>query len=131
MLIAFQTNRSDAHRVVLKDVQPNHTGKYRCEVSGDSPSFNTVMVSGYMHVASEYLAKRILHLSKDNTTCTAKTERGSSTRSWANIFLPMNSDMSKYVTKRAEVNSVPRTHIDMIFMNEIEYCDFMESSSAK
>ncbi|XP_018055539.1 PREDICTED: uncharacterized protein LOC108691986 [Atta colombica] len=46
------TNRSDAHRVVLKDVQPNHTGKYRCEVSGDSPSFNTVMVSGYMHVAS-------------------------------------------------------------------------------
>lgn len=46
------TNRSDAHRVVLKDVQPNNTGKYRCEVSGDSPSFNTVMVSGYMHVAS-------------------------------------------------------------------------------
>ncbi|XP_018370295.1 PREDICTED: uncharacterized protein LOC108765903 isoform X2 [Trachymyrmex cornetzi] len=46
------TNRSDAHRVVVKDVQPNHTGKYRCEVSGDSPSFNTVMVSGYMHVAS-------------------------------------------------------------------------------
>ncbi|KAL0133223.1 hypothetical protein PUN28_000767 [Cardiocondyla obscurior] len=45
-------NRSDEHRVVLKDVQPNHTGKYRCEVSGDSPSFNTVMVSGYMHVAS-------------------------------------------------------------------------------
>nr|XP_031837735.1 uncharacterized protein LOC116429205 isoform X1 [Nomia melanderi] len=46
------TNRSDAHRVVLKDVQPNHTGKYRCEVSGDSPSFNTVVVFGYMHVAS-------------------------------------------------------------------------------
>ncbi|KZC09396.1 hypothetical protein WN55_11139, partial [Dufourea novaeangliae] len=46
------TNRSDAHHVVLKDVQPNHTGKYRCEVSGDSPSFNTVLVSGYMHVAS-------------------------------------------------------------------------------
>ncbi|XP_076682458.1 uncharacterized protein LOC143376228 [Andrena cerasifolii] len=46
------TNRSDAYRVVLKDVQPNHTGKYRCEVSGDSPSFNTVLVYGYMHVAS-------------------------------------------------------------------------------
>ncbi|XP_067213651.1 uncharacterized protein [Linepithema humile] len=47
-----ETNQSDANRVVLKDVQPNHTGKYRCEVSGDSPSFNTVMVAGYMHVAS-------------------------------------------------------------------------------
>ncbi|XP_011156842.1 uncharacterized protein LOC105193880 [Solenopsis invicta] len=46
------TNRSNAYQVVLKDVQPNHTGKYRCEVSGDSPSFNTVMVSSYMHVAS-------------------------------------------------------------------------------
>lgn len=75
----FQTNRSDAHRVVVKDVQPNHTGKYRCEVSGDSPSFNTVMVSGYMHVASEYLEKRTLHLRKDNTVCTAKTKRRSST----------------------------------------------------
>jgi len=81
LLITFQTNRSDAHQVVLKDLQPNHTGKYRCEVSGDSPSFNTVMVSGYMHVASKYPEKRILHLSKDNTTCNAKTERRSSTRS--------------------------------------------------
>lgn len=74
-LIAFQTNRSDAHRVVLKDVQPNHTGKYRCEVSGDSPSFNTMMVSGYMHVVSEYLEKRILYLCKDSATCTAKAGR--------------------------------------------------------
>ncbi|XP_066591260.1 uncharacterized protein [Prorops nasuta] len=45
-------NRSDAHRVVLKDVQPNHSGKYRCEVSAESPSFITVMVSGYMHVVN-------------------------------------------------------------------------------
>jgi hypothetical protein len=76
MLIAFQTNRSDAHRVVLKDVQPNHTGKYRCEVSGDSPSFNTMIVSGYMHVVSEYLEKRILHLCEDSATCTRRLREG-------------------------------------------------------
>ncbi|XP_017759605.1 PREDICTED: uncharacterized protein LOC108550370 isoform X1 [Eufriesea mexicana] len=45
-------NRSDANRVVLKDVQSNHTGKYRCEVSGDSPTFNTITVFAYMYVAN-------------------------------------------------------------------------------
>lgn len=53
-LITFQQNRSDANRVVLKDVQSNHTGKYRCEVSGDSPTFNTITVFAYMYVASKY-----------------------------------------------------------------------------
>ncbi|XP_020286866.1 uncharacterized protein LOC109856232 [Pseudomyrmex gracilis] len=45
-------NRSDTHRLVLKDLQPRHTGTYRCEVSGDAPDFTTIMVSAYMHVAS-------------------------------------------------------------------------------
>lgn len=74
MWITFQINQSDAHQVVLKDVQPNHTGKYRCEVSGDSPSFNTVMVHGYMHVASEYILRKIyfIHLSKNNIICDAQ-----------------------------------------------------------
>ncbi|XP_012135999.1 uncharacterized protein LOC100878213 [Megachile rotundata] len=43
--------RSNDHEVVLEDVQPTHSGKYRCEVSGDSPSFSTLTDSGYMYVA--------------------------------------------------------------------------------
>ncbi|KAG8255722.1 hypothetical protein J6590_085949 [Homalodisca vitripennis] len=31
------------------------SGKYRCEVSSDAPHFHTEVVSGYMHVVSEYL----------------------------------------------------------------------------
>ncbi|XP_047343092.1 uncharacterized protein LOC124946435 isoform X1 [Vespa velutina] len=46
------TNRSNANYVILKDVQPSNSGKYRCEVSEDFPSFNTLMVFDYMHVAS-------------------------------------------------------------------------------
>lgn len=64
MWIIFQINQSDAHQVVLKDVQPNNTGKYRCEVSGDSPSFTTLMVYSYMHVASEYIEKNVFCTSK-------------------------------------------------------------------
>ncbi|KAG5873861.1 hypothetical protein JTB14_025478 [Gonioctena quinquepunctata] len=43
-------NRSDSNRVVLKEVQPEVTGKYKCEVSTDAPNFYTVMDSGYMYV---------------------------------------------------------------------------------
>lgn len=52
--VILQLNKSDAHRVVLRDLQPNYTGKYLCEVSGDSPSFTTLVDVGYMHVASKY-----------------------------------------------------------------------------
>lgn len=54
LLITLQLNQSDAHRVVLRDLQPSHTGKYRCEVSGDSPSFTTITVAAYLYVASKY-----------------------------------------------------------------------------
>ncbi|XKL63249.1 hypothetical protein PGB90_005613 [Kerria lacca] len=41
---------SGPNEVVLRDVQKNLTGKYRCEVSADAPSFHTQVVSSHMHV---------------------------------------------------------------------------------
>ncbi|CAH1176024.1 unnamed protein product [Phaedon cochleariae] len=46
----FQLNKSTYNRVVLKDVQPEVSGRYKCEVSSDAPNFYTFMVSGYMFV---------------------------------------------------------------------------------
>ncbi|KAK2581478.1 hypothetical protein KPH14_005144 [Odynerus spinipes] len=45
-------NKSSANNVIMKDVEPNNTGRYKCEVSADFPFFTTLMDSGYMHVAS-------------------------------------------------------------------------------
>lgn len=46
------TNQSNAKYVTLKDVQPINSGKYRCEVSEDFPTFNTISVYDYMQVAN-------------------------------------------------------------------------------
>lgn len=46
-------NRSDDHNVVLNQVDPSLAGKYRCEVSTDSPEFITRKDTSYMHVVSK------------------------------------------------------------------------------
>ncbi|KAI4503442.1 hypothetical protein M0802_001664 [Mischocyttarus mexicanus] len=46
------TNQSNAKYVTLKDVQPINSGKYRCEVSEDFPTFSTISVYDYMQVAN-------------------------------------------------------------------------------
>ncbi|CAG2056748.1 unnamed protein product, partial [Timema podura] len=45
---------SGAHQVVLRSVQMDLAGKYRCEVSADAPSFHTYVVSSHMHVVCEF-----------------------------------------------------------------------------
>lgn len=54
-----QLNRSDEHNVVLNNVGSSLAGKYRCEVSTDSPTFITKRESGYMYVISKYTSTYI------------------------------------------------------------------------
>jgi hypothetical protein len=49
----LQVSQSGANKVVLRDVQIELAGKYRCEVSADAPTFHTEVVSSHMHVACE------------------------------------------------------------------------------
>lgn len=49
----LQLDKSSPHEVVLKNVQPEVTGKYKCEVSTDSPNFFTLMEAGYMYVVGK------------------------------------------------------------------------------
>ncbi|XP_036144028.1 uncharacterized protein LOC105832552 isoform X2 [Monomorium pharaonis] len=106
------TNRSDAHRVVLKDVQPNHTGKYRCEVSGDSPSFNTVMVSGYMHVVSLPNGDPTLRIEKlryavgDTVrgNCTVPSGNPPANVTWTVNGKPVNSSFVMNISEKVDDN---------------------------
>nr|XP_034184074.1 uncharacterized protein LOC117606127 [Osmia lignaria] len=91
--------RSDAHHVVLKDVQPDHSGKYRCEVSGDSPSFNTLIVSGYMYVANlpngdpQVRVEKIRYAVGDTVraNCTVPSGKPPANVTWTVNDVPVNS----------------------------------------
>ncbi|KAK9871060.1 hypothetical protein WA026_011341 [Henosepilachna vigintioctopunctata] len=48
--IDVDLSKSNSNEVVLRHVQPDVTGRYKCEVSSDSPNFYTMMVSGYLYV---------------------------------------------------------------------------------
>ncbi|XP_063228946.1 uncharacterized protein LOC134534412 [Bacillus rossius redtenbacheri] len=48
--VNVDVSRSGAKQVVLRDVQMDLAGKYRCEVSADAPSFHTEVVAKHMHV---------------------------------------------------------------------------------
>ncbi|XP_065170158.1 uncharacterized protein [Atheta coriaria] len=56
--------KSNQNAVVLRNLQPEHSGRYKCEVSTDAPNFYTHIQSGYMHVLSEYYMFRVLLVCK-------------------------------------------------------------------
>ncbi|XP_018321812.2 titin-like [Agrilus planipennis] len=48
--IDVDLNKSNLHAIVLRNVQPEISGTYRCEVSTDAPNFYTNMMSASMYV---------------------------------------------------------------------------------
>ncbi|KAG5894510.1 hypothetical protein JTB14_026893 [Gonioctena quinquepunctata] len=52
--IDVDMQKSSPFKVVLRNVQPEVTGRYKCEVSSDAPNFYTHMQSGYMYVIGKY-----------------------------------------------------------------------------
>jgi len=55
----IQEHRSGNKSVVLRDVQRELTAYYKCEVSGDQPTFHTEVKSALMLVVGELNPKRI------------------------------------------------------------------------
>ncbi|KAL6443942.1 hypothetical protein ACFW04_001729 [Cataglyphis niger] len=110
-------NQSDAHQVVLKDVQPNHTGKYRCEVSGDSPSFTTLMVYSYMHVASlpdgepQLLVEKKRYAVGDivRGNCTVPSGNPPANVTWTVNGIPVNSSFIMNITNKVGDNQQQMT----------------------
>ncbi|XP_074025465.1 uncharacterized protein [Leptinotarsa decemlineata] len=57
--------RSNSNKLVLRKVQPEVTGRYKCEVSSDAPNFYTVIDSGYMYVVDIPLGDPVLDTEKE------------------------------------------------------------------
>lgn len=51
--LSVDERKSGPHQVVLMDLTPAMSGRYRCEVSADAPSFDTAMVGGYLTVVGK------------------------------------------------------------------------------
>lgn len=49
----MQIKKSNASSVLLTALDPSHSGKYRCEVSADAPSFHTSIVTGDLEVVGK------------------------------------------------------------------------------
>ncbi|XP_039277812.1 uncharacterized protein LOC111043595 [Nilaparvata lugens] len=56
---------SGENRVVLRSVGPSMTGKYKCEVSTDAPSFETKSDVAHMHILQELKGEPVLSMEKD------------------------------------------------------------------
>ncbi|EDS37588.1 conserved hypothetical protein [Culex quinquefasciatus] len=50
--ITVERSKSNGSHLTLTAVEPTMSGKYSCEVSADSPSFHTMVVSGEMEVVA-------------------------------------------------------------------------------
>ncbi|KAJ8917981.1 hypothetical protein NQ315_011434, partial [Exocentrus adspersus] len=63
--IDVDLSKSTPNEVVLRDVQPEVSGKYKCEVSSDAPNFYTYQDSGYMHVIDVPIDDPVVFISKE------------------------------------------------------------------
>ncbi|XP_022175831.1 uncharacterized protein LOC111037516 [Myzus persicae] len=66
--INVDVSQSGPNQVVLRDVKRHLSGKYRCEVSADAPSFHTKIVSSWMHVVYPPVGQPVLSLEKRHYT---------------------------------------------------------------
>ncbi|XP_066144472.1 uncharacterized protein [Euwallacea fornicatus] len=62
--IDVDLSKSSPHEVVLRSVQPEVTGRYKCEVSSDAPNFDTKMNWGYMHVLYAPVGDPVIYVEK-------------------------------------------------------------------
>lgn len=69
--------KSNQNAVVLRNLQPEHSGRYKCEVSTDAPNFYTHIQSGYMHVLNVPEGKPEVNIENSNEN--SDTLRGNCT----------------------------------------------------
>ncbi|XP_074033571.1 uncharacterized protein [Leptinotarsa decemlineata] len=63
--INVDLTKSTPNKLVLKNVQAEATGRYKCEVSSDAPNFYTFMQSGYMYVIDVPVEEPTIIMEKD------------------------------------------------------------------
>ncbi|XP_008205979.1 beaten path Ic isoform X2 [Nasonia vitripennis] len=101
-------NKSDEHTVVLKNVEADLAGKYRCEVSTDAPTFITRMESSYMHVVRLPEGNLTVRMEKPRYAlgdtvrgnCTAPPGNPAANITWTVNELPVNSSYIRNIPTR-------------------------------
>ncbi|XP_057669120.1 uncharacterized protein LOC130901634 isoform X1 [Diorhabda carinulata] len=63
--VTVDVQKSTPNNLVLKNVQLEVTGRYKCEVSSDAPNFYTLMQSGYLYVVDVPVDDPILRIDKE------------------------------------------------------------------
>ncbi|CAG9858141.1 unnamed protein product [Phyllotreta striolata] len=53
--VNIDMTKSNHTHLILTNVQPETTGKYKCEVSTEAPNFYTLMVYKYLYVIGELI----------------------------------------------------------------------------
>lgn len=63
--VTVDIQKSTPNNLVLRNVQLEVTGRYKCEVSSDAPNFYTLMQSGYLYVVDVPVDDPILRIDKE------------------------------------------------------------------
>ncbi|XP_043274368.1 uncharacterized protein [Venturia canescens] len=111
--------RSDEHRVVLTNVTPDFDGKYRCEVSKET-DFSTMVVSGYMHVASLSKGGPVLRVEKPRYevgdvirgNCTTPPSNPPANVTWIINGNPINASSIKRTNPKGDNRTVTFVTLD-------------------
>jgi hypothetical protein len=98
-------SKSSPNEVVLRNVQPEVTGRYKCEVSSDAPNFYTFIVSGYMYVIDVPEEDPVMTFEKDllemgytiRGNCTAPPSYPPVNITWSLNGKKINESSVKYI----------------------------------
>ncbi|XP_077302008.1 uncharacterized protein LOC143922575 [Arctopsyche grandis] len=118
--------RSGPSTVVLRSVSPSQSGRYRCEVSADAPSFHTAMKASYMHVVELPDSAPIIYADKIKVSvgdslkvrCTAPPAHPPANLTWTlngksiKGTLITEDRMDLVPTKLYQINLTRKTHKD-------------------
>ncbi|XP_046409072.1 uncharacterized protein LOC124173952 [Ischnura elegans] len=111
--VNVDVSASGAHQVVLTDVQLSMSGRYRCEVSADAPSFHTEMVAKVMNVVDYPEGKPSLKVEKRRygvgdtlrANCTAPASSPAANLTWLLNGRYLNESLvRRYQSKELEAS---------------------------
>ncbi|CAG9764216.1 unnamed protein product [Ceutorhynchus assimilis] len=138
--IDVDLSKSTPNEVVLRNVQSEVTGRYKCEVSSDAPNFDTKFNSGYMYVVDAPLDDPSLLIEKNyvdigdfiSGNCTTLPSYPATNVSWYLNGIRIPESFSRKLEVEPEFLSSRRKHYVMISGVELQIMEstFQEGKAA-
>ncbi|KAF2904934.1 hypothetical protein ILUMI_01240 [Ignelater luminosus] len=128
-------SNSSPNKVVLRNVQQGVSGRYRCEVSTDSPNFYTTIETGYMYVIKIPKGEPHIMIEKDSYeigytlsgNCTSPSSYPSVNLTWFVNERQVNASSVMYVPdpNASESQKIPKISVSR-FELEIDANTFLD-----